>query len=769
MAKSIRRRLSAIFFSDMKGFSRSMDEDEDATLELLREHNRILDAQVALHNGRVVKTIGDAYMVEFGSSVDAVACALDCQRAIEAHNETSERLIEIRIGVHAGEIVVEGDDVFGEAVNIAARLEPQAPVGGVCISEVVYKQVRKRVHATGVSMGTVTLKGISEAMPLYAIVPGSEHLQIAGMPRSRVVTTTQAGAWWTPGRGLGAALLVGAVTVVLLWPRGEPGLTTEASLTEAVQGAVQDPREAAAEGPQRGGVLRMAGGYPISGTWDVYPDHAAHHQHLVDAVVERLSYDDTDGEIVSGALDRWTLSEDQRSGTLVLRPDVHFHRHPCMANGEGRPATAADVAWSLRQAREHGAVRYTLDADAPQGGLLISDPRTLQISLGAPWPYMERELAQVRLLPRELQGCEDVRAMKRLVGSGAFYLDEVTAGGRVVLKLHESYGRRDEEGRALPFLEGVEWVPITDFTRLIHTLHEGDLQISIAPEAILETYWDDPYSPQPQLKEPYKDLRVRSGRVLLWENELEIFTLEPVLREGGGLNSRELRRALAHAVDRNALPLEENALVPHRRLLDAKISQTRAPLAAPLHDKEQGLAAVKRARATLGHEIPQLLLGTQKAYRSIADRVVQQAKEVGLQLRVVTWSGNTDANPTTVDVVLRYRNWPRHGAEVCGLPLWVARGGEEQPGANASPAATLARQILTEVDPRARGDLYTQLEKLLVEEAYLIPIGRNAPLAVEYRVLYSPRLQDVFDPMTGALVPRTGSNYAHWWMLTESD
>ena len=736
-----------------------MDEDEDATLELLRAHNRILDAQVLLHNGRVVKTIGDAYMVEFGSSVDAVACALDCQRAIEEHNETSEQLIEIRIGVHAGEIVVEGDDVFGEAVNIAARLEPQAPVGGVCISEVVYKQVRKRVHATGVSMGTVTLKNISEPMPLYAIMPASEHLQIAGTPRTQVGMTTQSAPWWTPGRVLGIALLVAGVAI--LWPRDEPELPTETSPSEEVQREIQASQKAAEQGPHRGGVLRMAGGYPISGTWDLFPDHGAHHHHLVEAVVERLSYDDTDGEIVSGALIGWTLSEDQRSGTLVLRPGVHFHPHPCLANGVGRPATAADVAWSLGQARQHQAVRYTLDAAAPQGGLQITNPQTLQITLGAPWPYMERELAQVRLLPRELEGCEDVRAMKQLVGTGAFYLDEVTSAGSVALKRHESYGRRDPEGRALPFLDGVQWVPITDYTRLVRSLHDGELQISIAPEAILETYWDEPYSPRPQLKEPYKDLQVGAGRVLLWENELEIFTLEPVLREGGGLNSRELRRALAHAVDRDALALKENALVPHRRLLDAKISGTRAALAAPVHDKQQGLAAMERARAAQGHDVPKLLLGTQERYRSIADRVAQQAAEIGLDLRVTTWSGNADANLTEVDAVLRYRNWPRHGAEICGLPLWASRQAAGEP----RPAAILARQLLTEADPGRRTDLYTQLEKLLVEDAYIIPIGRNAPLAVEYRVLYSPRLQDVFDSMTGALIPRSGSSYAHWWML----
>ena len=180
LSETPQRKLAAIMFSDMQGFSMQMDADEMGTMKILRKHNRVMDTAIANHNGRVVKTIGDAYMVEFASTVNAVACALDAQRHFSELNVEAQQnnLYAVRIGIHVGDVMQEGTDLFGEAVNVAARLEPKADVGGICISQAVYSQVRRKVHAVGRDLGMVELKNISEPMRLFAIRPSSEHLSI---------------------------------------------------------------------------------------------------------------------------------------------------------------------------------------------------------------------------------------------------------------------------------------------------------------------------------------------------------------------------------------------------------------------------------------------------------------------------------------------------------------------------------------------------------------------------------------------------------------
>ncbi len=173
-----RRRLAAVLFSDVKGYSRAMKRDEDATLDLLADHDRLIEEQLQRHRGRKIKTMGDAYMVEFPSVVDAVACALDAQRSFARHNDRADpqRRIHVRIGVHLAEAVDRGDgDLFGHDVDVAARLEGQAPPGAVCVSEEVLVRVRGKVDATAQSLGPRPLKNVG-TMELYVLWPAEERL-----------------------------------------------------------------------------------------------------------------------------------------------------------------------------------------------------------------------------------------------------------------------------------------------------------------------------------------------------------------------------------------------------------------------------------------------------------------------------------------------------------------------------------------------------------------------------------------------------------------
>ena len=141
------RRLAAILAADVAGYSRLMGADEEGTHERLKAHRgALVDPKIAEHRGRIVKNTGDGMLVEFPSVVDAVRCAVEVQRGmVERNAETPvDKRIEFRVGINLGDVIAEGEDIFGDGVNIAARLEALAEPGGICVSRVVRDQVRGR-------------------------------------------------------------------------------------------------------------------------------------------------------------------------------------------------------------------------------------------------------------------------------------------------------------------------------------------------------------------------------------------------------------------------------------------------------------------------------------------------------------------------------------------------------------------------------------------------------------------------------------------------
>jgi TolB-like protein/class 3 adenylate cyclase/tetratricopeptide (TPR) repeat protein len=169
------RRLTAILAADVAGYSRLMGADEEGTLERLKAHRRVLvDPKIAEHHGRIVKTTGDGMLVAFPSVVDAVRCAVEVQRGMVEHNAAipADERIEFRIGINLGDVIVDGDDIFGDGVNIAARLEALADPGGICISRVVRDQVRDKVSFTFQDLGEQQVKNIARPVHAYCIPLG---------------------------------------------------------------------------------------------------------------------------------------------------------------------------------------------------------------------------------------------------------------------------------------------------------------------------------------------------------------------------------------------------------------------------------------------------------------------------------------------------------------------------------------------------------------------------------------------------------------------
>jgi len=164
------RRLAAIVAADVAGYSRLMGLDEVGTARTLREHRAVIDALVAKHGGRLVKSTGDGVLLEFPSVVDAVECAVAVQVAMAQRNEglPADRRMLFRIGINLGDILIEGDDILGDGVNIAARLEGIAEPGGICISSSAYDQVRGKVAVEFTDLGAQGLKNIDRPVRVYA-------------------------------------------------------------------------------------------------------------------------------------------------------------------------------------------------------------------------------------------------------------------------------------------------------------------------------------------------------------------------------------------------------------------------------------------------------------------------------------------------------------------------------------------------------------------------------------------------------------------------
>jgi TolB-like protein/class 3 adenylate cyclase len=186
------RRLAAILAADIAGYSRLMGADEEGTARALREHRAAADPLIAKQGGRVVKTTGDGVLIEFGSVVGTVQCAVALQKLMAERNAEvpGERRMDLRIGVHLGDVLVEGDDIIGDGVNIAARLEGIADPGGICVSEDAFRQVRGKVDVEFEDIGEQSLKNIARPLRVYRVrdapthpvanAPGSTLSRIAG-------------------------------------------------------------------------------------------------------------------------------------------------------------------------------------------------------------------------------------------------------------------------------------------------------------------------------------------------------------------------------------------------------------------------------------------------------------------------------------------------------------------------------------------------------------------------------------------------------------
>src|SRR5215472_12331073 len=183
------RRLAAILAADVAGYSRLMGADEEGTHERLQTYlGELVNPKIAERRGRVVKNTGDGFLAEFASVVDAVKCAVEMQRGMAKRNADTppEKRIEFRIGINLGDVIVETHDIFGDGVNVAARLEGLAEPGGVLVSNTVHDQVRDRLPFTFENLGEQQVKNITRPVRVYRVgdrdLPRGEPLSALPQP-----------------------------------------------------------------------------------------------------------------------------------------------------------------------------------------------------------------------------------------------------------------------------------------------------------------------------------------------------------------------------------------------------------------------------------------------------------------------------------------------------------------------------------------------------------------------------------------------------------
>ena len=229
MKQPVERRLAAILAADVAGYSRLMGADEEGTLERLKAHRRqLVDPKIKEHRGRIVKTTGDGMLVEFPSLVDAVRCAVEVQRTMADRNADvpEDKRIIFRIGVNLGDVIIDSDDIYGDGVNIASRLEALAETGGICISRVVRDQIRDKLPYPFEDMGEQSVKNIARPVRVYAMNAGA----VAATPL--IAATAPLAVGRSVHRAIIPAAVIAAICLAIvtwwIWPKGNPPALVQA-------------------------------------------------------------------------------------------------------------------------------------------------------------------------------------------------------------------------------------------------------------------------------------------------------------------------------------------------------------------------------------------------------------------------------------------------------------------------------------------------------------------------------------------------------------
>jgi len=424
---SVERRLAAIIAADVVAYSRLMGVDEVGTLNALKAHRAaLIDPVVAAHHGRLVKTTGDGLLLEFASVIDAIVCAVAIQRGMLSRNRTvpEDQRIVFRIGVNIGDVIIDGDDILGDGVNVAARLEALCEPGGVCISRAANEQVRDKLSLSFADLGEHTVKNIARSIGVY----GLAAKDIATLPETLVAPAPPAPApassvarrgWRAGAAAAGLAIVVGAAA---WWATGSGPATTPQAFERQLAAALAQalPAKPAPYGGETASayaklpghraiaVARHAGGTWRTGGWST-------REAAEEKALERcqLVY----GEPCALAASDDALAPAGADGSRPAR-DMARVRYAGLFNPERIPALRA------ADARRPGGEAYAA-APGPKA-VALHVGGTLVVSTGAATQRAAEEQA--------LRDCNDNPQRNRAEGACHLY----AVGNQVVLPLRST-------------------------------------------------------------------------------------------------------------------------------------------------------------------------------------------------------------------------------------------------------------------------------------------------------------------------------------------
>src|SRR5208337_1149509 len=188
-AEIFKRKLTAILSADVKGYSRLMGTDEEATLRSLQEYKKVMASSIQHDRGRIVGAAGDSVLAEFASVVDAVQCGVEIQQVLKAKNAllSEDRRMDFRIGINLGDVIEEGDTIYGDGVNIAARVQSLAEGGGICISGTVHEHIKNKLAFSYEYVGEQVVKNIKEPVKMYRVLmePGVKVPEVAAERKAK--------------------------------------------------------------------------------------------------------------------------------------------------------------------------------------------------------------------------------------------------------------------------------------------------------------------------------------------------------------------------------------------------------------------------------------------------------------------------------------------------------------------------------------------------------------------------------------------------------
>jgi class 3 adenylate cyclase len=371
----LQRKLATILSADVASFSRLMGEDEEGTLKTFRGHKKVFESLVTMHRGRIFNTAGDAILAEFGSAVEAVRCATDIQAALRTRNDqlAASRQVRFRIGINLGDVMLQGEDLMGDGVNVAARLQTAAEPGGICISGSVHDQIRNKLSLTFHSLGEQNFKNIQEPVRTFSIVEAGGNVVLptakhggAGSSATKwiaagvLLVLVAGGAYWAytvteRSKAETARANAAATPPVLPAPEAAKPSVEKPATEQPVQpanaarptsepgaGAAEAPRKTTPHGPTRSAGAAAATSAVAAGPYDgVYSGQICYGKTL-DLPARCFRAEGTiRGHKISG---QWAGADP--GSTMFLRGDV---------------ATSGDVKIEMHSEKPDGTIPIVID------------------------------------------------------------------------------------------------------------------------------------------------------------------------------------------------------------------------------------------------------------------------------------------------------------------------------------------------------------------------------------------------------------------------